>query len=236
MEINKTKRLNNLQYYPTVNKKTMIFWHHTAGTNAQGAIDWWNQTPEHVGTAYVIDRDGTIFEVFEPNRWAYHLGVKGDDDYIEKASIGIELVAAGPVHLEKDGEFYFYPLWPNKIRPTKIKKEEVWDMGEEGWRDYQYYHSYTDAQIKSLIDLSNQLVSDFKIQTPANFMKLGFQNFNPDIYKKRIPGIWSHSSVRKDKNDIVPHPSFMKKVFDGLARPYPTQPIVDLLKPKPKKS
>src|SRR3972149_4662478 len=104
MEINKTKRLNNLQYYPKANQKTMIFWHHTAGTTAQGAIDWWNQTPVAVGTAYLIDRDGTIFEVFDPKLWAYHLGVKNDDDYIEKNSIGIEIVAAGQLYLEKDGK------------------------------------------------------------------------------------------------------------------------------------
>jgi hypothetical protein len=28
-----------------------------------------------VATAYVIDRDGTVFELFDPAAWAFHLGL-----------------------------------------------------------------------------------------------------------------------------------------------------------------
>ena len=109
LQINRKLHLRNDQYYPAVNKKDSIFLHHTSGSSARGAFDWWNQTPDHVGTAYIIERDGTIYEVFEPNQWGFHLGLKGDDDYMEKHSIGIEIVSLG--QLEKVGrDFIFYPI------------------------------------------------------------------------------------------------------------------------------
>lgn len=215
MNIVKTKRLLNPQFYPEVKEKSMVFLHHTAGTTADGAISWWNQTPEKVGTAYVVERDGTIYEVFDPAKWGYHLGVKGDDDFIEKNSIGIEIVAAGILFKEPDG-FYSYPLYPNKVKKIKIPDTDVWDMGDKGWRGTRYFHAYSDAQVTAVIDLVNQLVSDFKIEVDPSWKNSKFYEFNADIAAKHLPGIWSHTSVRKDKNDIVPYQPFLKKLFEGI--------------------
>jgi N-acetyl-anhydromuramyl-L-alanine amidase AmpD len=217
MNIVKTKQLKNTQFYPKADKKTMIFWHHTAGTTATGAIDWWNQTPEHVGTAFVIDRDGTIYQTFDPNNWAYHAGVKGDDDHIEKQSIGIEIVSAGNLQLEA-GKFMFYPLFPNKIAGKEIPKDEVWDMDIKGWRGKRYYHSYTDKQIQSLIELTNKLMADFNIPLPPTWEESEFWEFDEKVIKSIVPGIHSHSTVRMDKNDIVPYESFINRVFKGIGK------------------
>lgn len=219
MEINKTKRLKNLQFYPTVNEKTMIFLHHTAGMNADGAISWWNQTPDVVGVAYVIDRDGTIYEVFDPKMWAYHLGLKTNDKYADKDSIGIEIVSAGGLYLE-NGKYMFYPLYPNKAAGKEIPKEDVWDMGEAGWRGYRYFHKYTDEQIKSTLDLVQQLVKDFGIKVQPNLVASKFWEFNEDVFTKHLPGIWSHTSVRTDKCDIVPYPDFLNELVKlGASKP-----------------
>lgn len=196
-----------------VPNKTSIFLHHTAGLTADGAISWWNQTPEKVGTAYVIDRDGTIYECFDPKAWGYHLGIKGDDDYQEKYSIGIEIVAGGQLYLEGN-KFMFYPLYPNKAAGKEIPKTDVVDMGEQGWKGYRYYHCYTDKQTESIIWLVNKLAEDFKIKIQSDLKSIS--EYNPEILSKHLPGLWAHSSVRKDKVDVVPYKTFMDKLINGI--------------------
>lgn len=225
MEIVK-RYLNNLQYYPQVKNKIMIFWHHTAGTSADGAISWWNQTPEKVGTAYVIDRDGKIIETFEPNRWAYHLGVKGDDDVADKDSIGIELVAVGQLYKE-GAEFVFYPLFPSKVGRKVIPTNEVAIL-DTPWKGFKYYQKYTDKQIESLIWLTKKLQKDFNIPTQVDFKN--FFEYNKDVITAGIhtPGIWSHTTVRQDKNDVVPYPEFLKRVCDAFESTPEMKPITSM--------
>lgn len=216
MEINKTKKLQSTQYYATTEEKKQIFWHHTAGTTADGAISWWNQTPERVGTAYVIDRDGTIFELFNPSAWAYHLGVYAKDggdihDLDEKQSIGIEIVSAGILHQDEKGNFVQYPLYPNKAGAHIIPHDEVWDMGEnKEWRGSRFYQGYSDKQVESLIWLTKKLSEDYKISLPTDISKIF--GFNAEVIKDKTPGLWSHSTVRKDKSDAIPYLPFIERV------------------------
>ena len=215
MEINKTKRLANPQFYSGVFPKKHIFWHHTAGTTADGAISWWNQTPERVGTAYVIERDGTIFEVFDPKLWGFHLGVKTSEggnpsELDEKQSIGIEIVSAGHLYKDEKGNFVQYPLYPNKLAKNIIKPDDVWDMGEKKWHGFQYFQKYTDKQVEALIWLTKKLVEDFNIPVQEDITKIF--DYNPDFAKNLPTGIYSHSTVRKDKEDVIPHPSFVEKI------------------------
>ena len=228
MNIIKTKKLNNLQYYPVFSKKEQIFLHHTGGLSAQSAIDWWNQTPEHVGTSFIIDRDGTIYEVFPRENWAYHLGIKNDDNLLEKSSIGIELVAAGPLYKENDGKFYFYPIYPSKLIKKVINPEDIWEL-KEGWRGSKYYHKYTDAQITSLIELIKELIQEFGIEVQKDIKD--FHIYNEIIYSQHLKGIWSHSSVRQDKNDIVPHQDLIDKLSTLLPIEQSTQMVSNQVKP-----
>lgn len=208
LQVNKTKWLRNNQYYPTVETKSQIFLHHTAGLNAAGAINWWNTTPEHVGVAYVIDRDGTIFQCFDDNQWGYHLGIKGDDDFCEKHSVGIEIVSAGGL-VEKDGKFFFYPLGPSKPG-TEIPKEEV-EQCE--WRGYKYFHAYNGKQIDSLSKLISFLLEKYpniKIQKDWE----NFYNLKKEILSSHESGVWSHTTVREDKCDVYPSKTLLSMLGD----------------------
>jgi N-acetyl-anhydromuramyl-L-alanine amidase AmpD len=200
MEIIK-KPLTNGQYLNDPIDKKAIFLHHTVGLSAMSAWRWWNTTPDRVGTAYIIDLDGTVIECFDPIYWAYHLGIKSPDKFMEKHSIGIELVSAGPLRFEAN-EFRFYPLWPNKTRFTVIPKEEVIEI-KGGWRGFNYYHKYTDKQISSLEELLNGLLNLFpniRYEVPVK----DIMAYNPDVITKKLGGIWSHTTVRDDKNDLYP--------------------------------
>ena len=208
MEITK-KYLTKGQYVTNVTEKIAAFLHHTVSTNAMSAWRWWNSTKARVGTAHIIDRDGSIIECFDPNFWAWHLGVPGDDDYFEKYGLGIEIVSAGPLYFE-EGEYRFYPLWPNKLRYTTIPEEEVYTFpkGKE-WKGHQYWHKYTEDQIDAVVWLLGKYTIDFpKLKFENNLDK--FYEYNPDVIKNGLPGLWSHSTVREDKSDIFPYPPLLK--------------------------
>ncbi len=215
MEIIK-KYLTNGQYLTAEYEKNAIFLHHTAGLTAEGAWSWWNQTPERVGTPYIVDRNGLVVETFDPKYWAFHLGLVGDDNFHEMHSVNIELVAGGQLY-EKDGEFYFYPLYPNTQYYTKIPKEDVFTLVNP-WRGHIYYHKYTDAQLETLKELIPYIVGLFPkivIQSPLG----PFYDFNPEIVEKHKEGLWSHSTVRENSADIFPYPPLLEtldQIVSGL--------------------
>ena len=216
MEINRTRKLNNDQFYPATQVKKSIFLHHTAGTSASGAIDWWNQTPDHVGTAYVLDRDGTIYEVFDPKSWGYHLGVRGDDNWQEKHSIGIELVSAGQLYKEKDGNFYFYPLFPNKAAAKKIDPSEVVSFKDE-WRGFNHYHKYTEEQVIATKELLKHLQKEHNIEKNVTPIRK-LMEFNPKVCAQHWGGTFTHTSVRKDKNDLFPQEAMIKAIDEAVLK------------------
>lgn len=185
------KHLTNGQYRTQMYPKHSIFLHHTAGSSAQSAWDWWNKTPERVGTPYIIDRDGTIYETFNPMMWAPHLGVKGQID-LDQNSIGIEIVSWGQLK-EKNGKYFTYT---NKEIPLE---EVAWC----NWRGEKFFQAYSKAQIQSLLNLLAKLKKDFPSLVLNNPIK-GFHEYSIKVTQDNVPGLWSHTTVRKDKLDIFP--------------------------------
>lgn len=215
LPINHEFPMANGQYIGNEVKKELVFLHHTAGTTAKSAINWWNQTKDRVGVAFVIDRDGIIYQTFDPKDWAYHLGLKGDNDYVEKASIGIEIVSGGRLHLV-DGKYIFYPLFPNLSGAREIPKEEVYEI--EGGRWDGIWQKYTDAQVTSVIGLVKKLCTDFGIIIQPDFSEHTLE-YNEDVFKKELHGLYSHSTVRKDKVDIFPQENLIKGLQSLISIP-----------------
>ena len=52
--------------------------------------------PARIATAYLVDTDGAIYEVFDPAFWAFHLGLQGTKGKHDKRSIGIEIATSVP--------------------------------------------------------------------------------------------------------------------------------------------
>ena len=200
------KHLTNGQYLTQKFEKTSMFWHHTIGTTAMSAWRWWNSTPQRVGTPFIIDYDGPIYECFDPAMWAYHLGVSGDDNYHEKHSINIEIVSAGPLRY-KNKQFRFYPLWPNKLRYTVIPKDEVFSF-DEPWKGHRHWHKYSDAQIDAAEWLAGKILLENKgISLDTDLSKIF--DYNEDVLNNHLSGMWTHNTVREDKSDIFPYPPFI---------------------------
>lgn len=94
-EVDRTNRLDKKDYIPVETKKSLIVLHHTVGGSAKSTIDYWRSDPGRIATACVVERDGNIFEVFDPKFWAFHLGLKGTNGAVDKRSIGIEIASEG---------------------------------------------------------------------------------------------------------------------------------------------
>jgi peptidoglycan hydrolase-like protein with peptidoglycan-binding domain len=199
------------QYVKQVTSKSQIFLHFTAGGgSAKNTINYWTSDATQVATAYVVDGDsGKVYQAFHPDYWGWHLGVKGTNGKLDKASIGIEICSYGP--LVKKGSDFF--AWPNNYS-TKVNESNVYTL-ENDFRGYIYYYKYTDKQIENIEKLLEFLIKKYKIKVQGNF-DLNWLEYNQELINKCLPGIWSHSNVRKDKFDTYPD----KRLFEVLNRIY----------------
>jgi len=185
--------LKDNQYFKEKQFKNQIVIHHTAGSGkAANVIHGWDFTPVQVGTAFVIDASGEVVKAFEPEYWAYHLGLKSiSNSQLNKNSIGIEICNWGQLIKKSDGKFYNYV---NGVVP----ESEVVQIAK--FRGFEYYHKYNDAQIESLRKLILELAAKFAIP-------LDYNSDMWDISQNALSGkkgIYTHVSYRTDKNDCSP--------------------------------
>jgi len=203
----KVYRLPENQYVPEKQTKTGIVLHHTVSRTAKSAYDWWLATDERVATAYLVEKDGTIYELFPADEWAWHLG-KGVGTDNEKRTVGIEIVSEGG--LQKVGDKYksFY----NPETGAGINHPEEWvvDLGKT-WRGYRYFDVYTKKQIQSVVNLVYMLSDTYKIPR-----KMHKDLWTYDESIKSFEGIFTHAQVRPDKTDV--HPKFPLEDFAKWAQ------------------
>jgi len=86
VEIDRSLRLPESEFFPERQRKTGIAIHHTVCGSARTTVNIWRKDkasdggPSRVATAYVIDWDGTIFEAFDPAAWAWQFGLAWRDE------------------------------------------------------------------------------------------------------------------------------------------------------------
>jgi hypothetical protein len=205
-----TLRLDSTQYFPVETEKTGICIHHTVGGSARSTFDYWNRNAEKVGVAYIIDRDGTIDEVFPPRAWAFQFGLSWPDAArirFEKRFVGIEIASEGGL-VESGGKLYAFDR--AGVAGCERPRAGAFDYGTV-WRSYRWYDQYEPAQVTSLIALINHLCDSLSIprRVPARF--LGYYG---DTLRD-FQGVIGHTMVRSDKTDPLPDVSFWKKVAAG---------------------
>lgn len=201
LEIDRSLRLPDGQWAQTAAPKSLIVLHHTVGGSARGSVEWWASDPRMVGTAYVIERDGTIFEVFPPEGWCWHVGIK--DARIEQRSIGIELTSEGAL-VERAGRLHAFdgkkPLGSTAHlvgtgRAVRLVKP---------WRGYEYFDAYDAAQVESAARLIRYLCIRYGIP-----LDIPTEAHSPEGNPRKwfgFKGVIHHAMVRKDKTDL--HPLF----------------------------
>ena len=194
-------------YYKEVTAKKQIYLHHTAGSGKGDNVfgTWERDKQGRIGTCVVIGRDGTIYQGFKSEFWAYHLGLSSDPfrknglpyQHLDKISIGIEIVNWG--FLTKKGDkFYSYA-------GTEVPKDEVTTLSKP-FKGQKYFQSYTDEQINAVCELLKLWETKYKID-------ISYKDDIWDVTKRALSGengVFTHNSVRSDKSDVFPCPRLIE--------------------------
>ena len=192
-------------YYDEQMPKDQIVLHHTAG-HLQGDLSTLTTDNFHVSVAFVIARDGTIYQLFNSNRWSYHLGPKalGGNKPGSKRSIGIELSNYG--YLDKKGTDLETPYSKEQRKKGRAPdiycseaEKELYTKLEIPYRDKQYYATFSDEQYRALVKLLRYLCATYNI--PAAFLS-DQDRYNHTMKVVGFKGIVSHVNYRKDKWDL----------------------------------
>jgi len=187
------------QYFKEVFPKRNIVLHHTVSSTARSALTWWGIDRQRIGTAYVIDKDGTIYEAFQPEYWAHHLGLKTSNNVaLNRCSIGIELANEGPLRF--DGLGYRWNFSPT----TKGVPYKGLGYTFAKWRGYECWAEYTEQQYQALNELLPMLLDRFKLE-PTICPDLEFNARVADKYS-----IYAHCNIRRDKSDVSPAFDFQR--------------------------
>lgn len=194
-------RLNENQYYQEEFPKKQIVLHHTVSNgNAKSVMAWWASTPAKIGVAFIIDREGVIYQCFSSKHWAHHLGTKAKNNkQLNQESIGIEMCSWGGLTRKENPKLKGTPKFFSTTS-AEVPKEEVVKL-DKPFRGFEYFQKYTDKQLKSLQLLLKYLCQFYTI--PKNY------NYEMWDYSKQAingnPGIYTHASYRKDKSDCFPY-------------------------------
>jgi len=196
-------------------KKQVVLHHTVSGDGITGDLKTWEKW-RRIATCVIIERDGTIKQLFSSKYWAYHL--KAGNAVLDQQSIGVELDnwgglwksdgSAKQFGKRRDGSPNIIGTTPGKYYATygnKVYRPVT--HYPDGFRGYDYFESYTDSQLWSLGELL--LLWNQRYNIP-----LGYHEDMWDRSQNALsgtPGIWAHVSYRypKAKQDAHPQPELI---------------------------
>ncbi len=195
--------LSSGRWFAQKQLKKYIIWHGTQGRTActpsngrpgeaTSSIDGWNAAKKHIGTPFLVDRDGTIYRTFKDDReWIFHLGLAGTQGRYDKASIGIEF--ANELELiAADGKFYAFDSIQKNTEYTGPRVQRT-------WREHDWWARLGEAQVDAAIELTVDLCTRHGI--PKTFYYPSTVYDFPHCFE--VAGILCHSNCRKDKTDLM---------------------------------
>lgn len=188
--------------------KRLIVLHFIAHSNVLSAYNEFAQEG-HKATPYLVGEDGKIYELYEPEYWAYHLfaGDRGGADIltaaqrkqIEQESIGIEIANVGPLKPDGTGALCWWPnSWTKKY--CSVFEHSKYMLVSTPVVDAQHFATFPLVQVDAVAGLVKFLCTKFDIpvQYPKDWM-------NPDFdFMLHGSGIVNHRNCRLDKYDIGP--------------------------------
>jgi hypothetical protein len=206
VKVDRSLELPTSQYYAEQTPKSGIALHHTASDSAHSVARWWRMDKTQTGltrrvaTAYVIDRDGTVFELFDPAGWAFHLGVRWPLPQrvaFEQRFIGIEITSVGGLK-EHQGKLYAYDVIAPEFEWPRAKAFEC----VTPYRGYHWFDRYEPEQLTALGGLVDDLCHRFAI--PRVYPEKPFLYYGDAL--ESFQGVIGHATVREDKSDPAPDP------------------------------
>lgn len=136
----------------------IIVLHYTGSNKLKADIQTLFYSKKQVSVQFVIDLDGTIHQLMPVNKIAWHAGESrlGNRTWLNKYSIGIEIVNAGFLTEKSDGSFTTWYGDP-------VKKEDAVLLKHKNESKEKYWHTYTKNQIDSVKELCEILCDEFNI-------------------------------------------------------------------------
>lgn len=199
-------------YFDKAYPKKRIVVHYTAG-QLRSDIQALSRDKYHVSVAFVIARDGRIYQLFSSRYWSGHIG-KGigniqTGNAEDKATIGIELSNYGWLTRRGDNleTCYSRAISSNgKVSGQDvychISEKEAFQELKTPFRDKIYFASYTPKQYDSLIVLLRYLTKVYGIKREFPDESVRYKAFREVV---SFNGIVTHVNYRESgKWDIGP--------------------------------
>ncbi len=199
-----TYRLPEAAFFRQRVPKDLIVLHNTASSTSASVYETWKSAAQsRVATAYVVERNGKVYEMFPPDCWAYHLGMKerNPGHYNDRRSIGIEIVNPGPLRPDPEGGDTLN-WWPKNFRQPWCQASETEKYVRAEYRGYKFFAAYTPEQERAVRELAAWLCGRFGI--PFVLPPLGKRLVCDPEYFCKFRGIASHQNFRPDKYDVGP--------------------------------
>lgn len=194
-----TLKLSAGQWLPQRHEKNLIVLHFTAGFSSVSAHRTWESNVDRVATAYGVDPDGTIFEFFPPECWAYHLGVKHTSRH-DQRSVGIEIANVGPLKPNRTGEHLCY--WPKDWTTRYCGLAEEHRFVKKSYRGMDYWAAMPREQQVATGELVRSLCQRLGIPLQWTAPVEAGEYCLPAM--ERYTGIATHANFRQDKWDVGP--------------------------------
>lgn len=194
----KTYCLPENNYYSEKYKKNQIVIGHNGRKDMRHVQGWLRRNGgEYKKTSHFsIDKDGKIYQHFNPDYYSDFIGVEQD-----KSNISITLVNQGWLKLDQLNNVY-----TDWLGHTYGRSNE--NIINKSWRDYEFWVKYTDEQYESLLKLTSKLCEDFEI--PKECIGNNVYDEDVDIYN----GVVFRSNYSQDIRDVSP--AFNMDIFKNL--------------------
>ena len=160
-------------YYAVEHPKQRIVLHFTAG-QLRSDLSALTRDNYHVSVAFVIGRDGTVYQLFSSKYWSGHLG-KGigntnTGNAQDKCTIGIEISNYGYL-AERNGNLETYYSRQQNAQGQEgpvdvycsLDEKQAWLKTDSPFRGQSYYAAYTNEQMESLVILLRYLTTQYGI-------------------------------------------------------------------------
>jgi N-acetyl-anhydromuramyl-L-alanine amidase AmpD len=178
--------------------------HYTANGSGRGVLSWFKNPSARVSAHYVLDRDGTIYQLVRDEDTAWHAGLVArsglsDEENANRRErdsklspnrrgIGIEVVNWGQLRRDGDNYFTWFDNWT-----TPYKGEVVTARG-------YYWAAYTEQQYDKLISLVSFLRKKYEV--PVQFPAHGAGTYNAEISDlQNFRGLLGHEAIDDTKID-----------------------------------
>lgn len=189
------------EYNQERHRKDLIVLHFTAGGSAAGAFSWWTKDRggSKVATAYIVDLDGTVYETFPPECWAFHMGTSSAA--LDRRTVGIEIVNWGPLRPDRTDSTRLNS-WPRNWSNPYCRFDQRTHYIQRRWRGEQFWMTYPQVQIEAVRQLVTDTIHRFSI--PAQLAPAARLNeFDPAFFAS-FRGVAAHHNFRADKTDVGP--------------------------------